>query len=113
MREIFYGFRFFCIFLSGFCGLISCYNIHHFEEKISTILDTSVLESAVLNIRKNASLITLTKSSTENDRNLTTKVIATRGDDEEKKGEAEVPGEKVWRNYSFFEARRLDYTWRR
>ena len=69
---------------------------------------SSVLESVASNVLKNANLITLTKSSTENDRNLTTKVVATRWDDE-KKGNAEVSGEKVWRDYSFCEARRSDY----
>ena len=59
-----------------------------------TFLDTSMLESAALNVLKNAKLFTLTKSSTENDRNLTTKVNATRWDDE-KQGDAEVSGEDL------------------
>ena len=59
-----------------------------------TFLDTSMLESAALNVLKNAKLFTLTKSSTENDRNLTTKVNATWWDDE-KQGDAEVSGEDL------------------
>ena len=59
-----------------------------------TFLDTSMLESAALNVLKNAKLFTLTKNSTENDRNLTTKVNATRWDDE-KQGDAEVSGEDL------------------
>ena len=59
-----------------------------------TFLDTSMLESAALNVLKNAKLFTLTKSSTENDRNLTTKVNTTRWDDE-KQGDAEVSGEDL------------------
>ena len=47
-----------------------------------------------LNVLKNAKLFTLTKSSTENDRNLTTKVNATRWDDE-KQGDAEVSREDL------------------
>ena len=59
-----------------------------------TFLDTSMLESAALNVLKNAKLFTLTKSSTESDRNLTTKVNATRWDDE-KQGDTEVSGEDL------------------
>ena len=86
----------FFVVLNGFCGFFSCCNIHHSEGKFFTFLDIFLLESAASNVLKNANLITLTKSSTENDRNITTTAVAARWDDE-KKGDAEVPGEKVWR----------------
>ena len=98
---------FFVFFVSILCLLFFC-KILHFQGKFFTFLETYVLKSAASNVLENANLITLTKSSTENDRNLTAKVVATRwGDD--RKGDTEMTGEKVWQDYSFFEARRFDY----
>ena len=67
-----------------------------------------MLESAASNVLKNANLITLTKSTVGSDRNLTTKVVARLWENDEA-SPVEVSGEKVWRDFGFFEARRADY----
>ena len=92
--------------MSFFIWLLVCvssaYSITFLNEEI-IFLESSELEPAASNVLKNANLISMTKSILENDRNLATKIVAIKWDDE-KKDDAEVSREKV-----FFEVRRSDY----
>ena len=97
--------------MSFFIWLLVCvssaYSITFLNEEI-IFLESSELEPAASNVLKNANLISMTKSILENDRNLATKIVAIKWDDE-KKDDAEVSGEKVRRDLVFFEVRRSDY----
>ena len=97
--------------MSFFIWLLVCvssaYSITFLNEEI-IFLESSELEPAASNVLKNANLISMTKSILENDRNLATKIVAIKWDDE-KKDDAEVSREKVMRDLVFFEVRRSDY----
>ena len=49
----------------------------------------------------------MSKPTTENDRNVSTKIVAATFKNEI--GSAEVSGERVWRQYGFFNSRTSDY----
>ena len=50
----------------------------------------------------------MTKAPTENDRNVTTKIVAATFEND--LGSVEVSGEKVWKNFGYFDARKSDYS---
>ena len=50
----------------------------------------------------------MTKAPTENDRNVSTKIVAVTFEND--LGSVEVSGEKVWKNFGYFDARKSDYS---
>ena len=50
----------------------------------------------------------MTKAPTENDRNVTTKIVAATFEND--LGSVEVSREKVWKNFGYFDARKSDYS---
>ena len=50
----------------------------------------------------------MSKATTENDRNISTKKVAATFENEI--GSEEVSGERVWKQYGFFDARKTDYS---
>ena len=56
---------------------------------------------------KKANLVSMTRAATINERNVSREVVAATF--ENKVGSAEVSGEKVWKNFEFFDARKSDY----
>ena len=50
----------------------------------------------------------MTKAPTENDRNVSTKIVAATFEND--LGSVEVSGEKVWKNFGYFDARKSDYS---
>ena len=57
---------------------------------------------------KKANLVSLTKATTDNDGNVSTKIVAATFENEI--GSEEVSIEKVWRNYGYFDARTSNYS---
>lgn len=57
---------------------------------------------------KKANLISMSKAMTENDKNISTKIVASNFENEI--GSEEVSGEKVWRQFGYFVARKSDYS---
>ena len=55
-----------------------------------------------------ANLAFMSKATTENDKNLSTKIVAATFKNEI--GSEEVSGERFWRNYGYFDARKSDYS---
>ena len=56
---------------------------------------------------KNANLVFMRKTITENNENVSTDIVAATSENEI--GSEEVSGERVWSNYGYFHARKLDY----
>ena len=56
------------------------------------------------NILKKANLVSMSKTTTENDRNVSTKIAAVTFENEI--GSEKVSGERVWRQYGFFDSRK-------
>ena len=56
---------------------------------------------------KEANLVSMTRAATENDKNVSTKIVAATFENSFRS--AEVSGEKVWKNFSYFDARKSDY----
>ena len=52
---------------------------------------------------KRANFVSITKATTDNDRNVSTKIVAATFENEI--GSEEVSGEKVWRNYGYFDVK--------
>ena len=52
-------------------------------------------------------LVTMSQSTTVNDKNVSTKIVAVTLENDN--GSEEVFGETVWRNYGYFDKRKLDY----
>ena len=48
----------------------------------------------------------MSKTTTENDKNLSTKIVAATFENEV--GSEEVSGERFWRNYGYFDARKSE-----
>ena len=57
---------------------------------------------------KKASLVLIKKATTKNDRNPSIKIVAATFENEI--GAEEVFGERVWKLYGFFDARKPDYS---
>ena len=55
-----------------------------------------------------ANHISMSKATTENSRNTSTKIVAATFENEI--GSEEVSGERVWKRYGFFDARKSDYS---
>ena len=55
-----------------------------------------------------ANLVLMSMATTENDKNVSTEVVAATFENEIRS--EEVSGEKVWRNYGYFNARKSDYS---
>ena len=56
---------------------------------------------------KKANLVSMRKTITENDKNVSTDIVAATFENEI--GSEEVSGERVWSNYGYFDARKSDY----
>ena len=69
-------------------------------------LGESNFELGVPSGMKSADLVSMTKSATESDKNLTTEIVAARF--EKDIGSVEVSGEKRWRSFGFFDSCRSD-----
>ena len=50
----------------------------------------------------------MSKATTENDKNVSTKIVAATFENEN--GSEEVSAERVWRQYGFFDSRKSDYS---
>ena len=57
---------------------------------------------------KKANLVSMSKATTVSDKNVSTKIVAATFENEI--GSEEVSGERVWRNYEYFDARKSDYS---
>ena len=57
---------------------------------------------------KKTNLVSMSKATTVNDKNVSTKIVVATF--QNKIGSKEVSGERVWRNYGYFEARKSDYS---
>ena len=57
---------------------------------------------------KKTNLVSMSKATTVNDKNESTKIVVATF--QNKIGSKEVSGERVWRNYGYFEARKSDYS---
>ena len=57
---------------------------------------------------KKTNLVSMSKATTVNDKNVSTKIVVATFQNEI--GSKEVSGEQVWRNYGYFEARKSDYS---
>ena len=68
---------------------------------------TFFLAGQTPSVFKKANLVSMRKTTTEKNRNISTKIVAATFDNEI--GSEEFPGEKVWRNYRYFDARKSDY----
>ena len=55
---------------------------------------------------RNANLISMTKTLADNDKNISTKIVAGRF--EQNIGATEVFGEKVWKNFGHFNHQKSD-----
>ena len=60
---------------------------------------------------KKTNLVSMSKETTENDKNVSTKIVAAMFENEI--GSEEVSGEKFWRNFEYFDARKSDYSMKR
>ena len=59
------------------------------------------------NIWRNANLISMTKHLVDNDKTVSTKIVATRI--EQNIGATKVSDEKVWKNFGYFNNQKSDY----
>ena len=50
----------------------------------------------------------MTKATTDNDKNISTNIVAATF--ENQLGSQEVSGERVWRNFGYFDTRKSDYS---
>ena len=57
---------------------------------------------------KKANLVSMSEATTENDKNVSTETVAAMFENEI--GSEEVSGERAWRNYGYFDARKSDYS---
>ena len=57
---------------------------------------------------KKTNLVSISKATTENDRTTSSKVVAATFENEI--GSEEVSGERLWKQYGFFDARKSDYS---
>ena len=55
---------------------------------------------------KKANLVSMTRAATENNKNVRTKIVAATFENDF--GSVEVSGEKVWKNFGYFDARKSD-----
>ena len=55
---------------------------------------------------KKANLVSMTRAATENNKNVRTKIVAATFENDF--GSVEVSGEKVWKNFGYFHARKSD-----
>ena len=60
---------------------------------------------------KKTNLVSMSKETTENDKNVSTKIVAAMFENEI--GSEEVSGEKFWRNFEYLDARKSDYSMKR
>ena len=56
---------------------------------------------------KRANLVSMAKTTTDNDRNVSTKIAT--GTFENEIGSEELSAERLWRQYGFFDARKSDF----
>ena len=75
---------------------------------IFTFSELQAIGSSSQNNFKSANLVSLTKSATKTDRNLTTKIVAASFENDI--GSTEVSAEKVVKDFRCFEARKSDYS---
>ena len=61
-----------------------------------------------MSVFKKANLVSMSKATTENDRNISTKIVAATF--ENKIDPEEVCHERVWKQYGFFDVRKSDYS---
>ena len=61
-----------------------------------------------LSVFKKANLVSMSKATTENDKNVSTKIVAATFENEI--GSEEVSAERVWRQYCFFDSRQFDHS---
>ena len=57
---------------------------------------------------KKTNLVSVSEATTENDKNVSTEIVAAMFENEI--GSEEVSGERAWRNYGYFDARKSDYS---
>ena len=57
---------------------------------------------------KKANLVSMSKATTKNDKKVSTEIVVATFENES--GSEEVSGEKVWRYYEHFDARKSDYS---
>lgn len=57
---------------------------------------------------KKVNLVSMTRAATENDKNVSTKIVAASFENDF--GSAEVSGENVWKNFGYLDARKSDYS---
>ena len=69
--------------------------------------ELQAIGSSSQNNLKSANIVSLTRSANESDGNLTIKIVAASFENDI--GSTEVLGEKVWKDFGFFEARKSDY----
>ena len=72
------------------------------------ILGKTFFAGKTSSVFNKANLVSMSKATTKNDRNISTKIAAATFENEI--GSEEVSGERVWKQYGFFDDRKSDYS---
>ena len=77
------------------------------KKLVFTFSELQAIGSSSQNNFKSTNLVSQTRSAKESDGNLTIKIVAASFENDI--GSTDVSGEKVWKDFGFFEARKSDY----
>ena len=62
----------------------------------------------LLSVFKRKNFVSITKATTDNNRNVSTKIVGATFENDV--GSEEVSGENIWRNYGYFDAKKSNYS---